>query len=506
MTWNLSQYKKTIVLTTMFFFASMWMVPHHEMWRDELQAWLLARDSHTVTELFQNLKYEGHPALWHLLLMPLTRVFQSPISMQYFNLLISTASVYILGRCSPFSWPQKILIAFGYYIFYEYGTIARNYSLGVLLAFTVCALFPLRKERPFAVAIALVLLGNTSVLGLILAIAFWVGLFYDQCWSGREEHDVRPDNSAAWLAGLATLVGFGATILQLKPPADSGFAVAWTFTYSTGRLNEAILAFQDAYFPISKLQFNYWNSRILPAGGGFAMIAMVLNICIFLVVARNLLSRPVAAIVYIFATLCLVAFFYTKYIGAWRHHGFIYLALISGLWIAPFCKQTYKTRLSRYWPALPNSSFHIIFSAVLVIQVVGTTIAAFQEYKYPFSQARDAATFIRNQGLDQLPIVGDGSPQASAVAGYLPNKQFFYIDADRFGSFVRWDNQRNKLVNGALLDKVGEIGMNSPEGVLLVFNHPLSLDGVDSSKFVLLYESAPAVVGDEVFFVYRVKT
>ena len=141
-----------------------------------------------------------------------------------------------------------------------------------------------------------------------------------------------------------------------------------------------------------------------------------------------------------------------------------------------------------------------------MIQVIGGTVAAFQEYKYPFSQARDTAAFIRNQRLDQLPIVGDGSPQASAVAGYLPNKQFFYIDADRFGSFVRWDNQRNKSVNGALLEKIREIGMNSPEGVLLVVNHPLRLDDDDSSRIVLLYESGPSVVSDEAFFVYRVKT
>ena len=43
----------------------------HAMWRYEMQAWLLARDSQTLGDLFFNLRYEGHPALWHLLLWPL---------------------------------------------------------------------------------------------------------------------------------------------------------------------------------------------------------------------------------------------------------------------------------------------------------------------------------------------------------------------------------------------------------------------------------------------------
>ena len=52
----------------------------HENWRDEAQAWLLARDL-SIPELFEQMSYEGHPCLWHLLLMPLVRLGLPYISM-----------------------------------------------------------------------------------------------------------------------------------------------------------------------------------------------------------------------------------------------------------------------------------------------------------------------------------------------------------------------------------------------------------------------------------------
>jgi hypothetical protein len=39
----------------------------HAMWRDELQAFMLAKASRTPLEPFAKLQYEGHPGLWHLL-------------------------------------------------------------------------------------------------------------------------------------------------------------------------------------------------------------------------------------------------------------------------------------------------------------------------------------------------------------------------------------------------------------------------------------------------------
>ena len=71
----------------------------HENWRDEAQAWLLARDL-SIPELFEQMSYEGHPCLWHLLLMPLVRLGLPYISMNILSLLIMAAAValFLAGR------------------------------------------------------------------------------------------------------------------------------------------------------------------------------------------------------------------------------------------------------------------------------------------------------------------------------------------------------------------------------------------------------------------------
>lgn len=120
-------------LAFLFLGVSAFTASHHEMWRDEIQAWLIARDSGSVFELFAHLKYEGHPGLWHLCLMPLTRITHSPVIMQVFHLLIAGIVVYLFVRYAPFNLLQKFLFCFGYFVLYEYAILARNYALGLLL-------------------------------------------------------------------------------------------------------------------------------------------------------------------------------------------------------------------------------------------------------------------------------------------------------------------------------------------------------------------------------------
>ena len=65
-----SSFQKNLpfIITGFYFLLSIIGILNHEMWRDELQAWMVAIDAHSIAQLFQNVKYEGHPALWHLFL------------------------------------------------------------------------------------------------------------------------------------------------------------------------------------------------------------------------------------------------------------------------------------------------------------------------------------------------------------------------------------------------------------------------------------------------------
>ena len=68
----------------------------HEMWRDEIQAWLIVRDSHSVADLFRNLRYEGHPALWYVLLAPFSLFSTQPEWMQVLQGAVALSSVWLI--------------------------------------------------------------------------------------------------------------------------------------------------------------------------------------------------------------------------------------------------------------------------------------------------------------------------------------------------------------------------------------------------------------------------
>ena len=115
-----------LLAVLVFFFLGLVLLLRHEMWQDEWQAWLLAKESLSLPELFRNLRYEGHPGLWHLGLYLVSRVTPDPLGMQLLHLLVATASVYVFLRYSPFTRLQKILFILGYFPFYEYAVISRN--------------------------------------------------------------------------------------------------------------------------------------------------------------------------------------------------------------------------------------------------------------------------------------------------------------------------------------------------------------------------------------------
>jgi len=54
-------------LTATYFILALAGILHHEMWRDEFQAWLVARDADSLVQLAGNVRYEGNPMLWHQL-------------------------------------------------------------------------------------------------------------------------------------------------------------------------------------------------------------------------------------------------------------------------------------------------------------------------------------------------------------------------------------------------------------------------------------------------------
>src|SRR6476660_3655668 len=101
----------------------------HEIYQDEAQAWLIARDSHSLLDLFHNLRYEAHPALWYLFLYLPAHNHSSMAWMQYINYGLALVMAWLVLSCRSLPIVIRVLLVFGVSVFFAMGVVARSYML-----------------------------------------------------------------------------------------------------------------------------------------------------------------------------------------------------------------------------------------------------------------------------------------------------------------------------------------------------------------------------------------
>ena len=180
----------------------------HEKWRDEAQAWLLARDLNPI-ELFKQIKYEGHPPLWHLILMPFAKVGFPYMTISIISWVIMCVSSWILLRKAPFKQSTKILILFSASFIYFYPTISRNYCLIPLAIAIIASIYPNRNEKKLQYVLSVLFLAYTHVFMLGLVGILYLFFFLEQFFyikKTKNEKQVLGLSFAIAVIGLLCLV------------------------------------------------------------------------------------------------------------------------------------------------------------------------------------------------------------------------------------------------------------------------------------------------------------
>ena len=500
-------------LTVLFLAVGAFTASHHEMWRDEIQAWLLARDSTSIFNLFANLKYEGHPGLWHLCLMPLSRITHSPVMMQMLHLLITGVTVYLFVRYSPFNWFQKLLFCFGYFVIYEYAIVARNYALGLLLITVFCVLFKERYKRFISVGCVLFLLAHTSVHALIVTIAIGIALCCEYLVGGRffeslnQEIEAIKNKRPIWIGFALIGIGIITAVLQLNPPPDTGFAVAWNFNFEVKRVNDIAKLISRAYLPVTRPVLGFWGSNILTTYPFFQAIQVPL--CYFLMFLSVLLffKRPTALLTYLISTFGLLAFFYVKYHGSIRHHGFLFLTFLMCYWIyrdspAISLGQTEQQDTDSTMHRVFNKAGTVLLTLLLICHAMGGITAVRMEHRHIFSYGKLTAEYIKSQGMQDHPIVADKDSAASTVVGYLPKRQVYYPRGSRLGSFIRWDKTRTVVSKARVIEAAKTLSVQTDKEVLIISNRTIGTKLREQHNLTSLVKFTGSTVRDEGFYLY----
>lgn len=523
----------SLILTILFFLVALYGLLHHEMWRDEHQAWLVARDAHSYAQVFDNLRYEGNPALWHSLLFVITRITSDPWGMQFIHLLIATGFIFLFTRYAPLSTFHKILFTFGYFPLYEYAVISRSYGLGILLVFIVCVLYKNRKANYLWMGLALALLANVTIYGAILSLAFAGILLLD--YITEQEKSSR---STLFLAsgGALFLLGFILSIYQILPEPDNSFPSPlakelfdfprWAFVGGK---------YFSAYFYIPEIQKNFWNTNIYTAdsvnlGNGtfweaitkhpaYVWTWVFLPILTLIAGVLIFIRKPWVLLFYAGATVGLLSVYYYTLLAHARYCGYLLVVLLVSYWLSGlYAEKKYDQPLLRRLGGMGQKIANPFLTVILCFHVIGAMVAYSMDSKYKFSSAQEASAYIIENKLDTLPMAGITDFVASPVATYT-HKQLYYPQMRAMGSFTIWNSKRqNQMTFSEMINGIDSFMTGGRSKILFIKDKApqLTTDGVNffsmergmvksDLQMDLLKTFNAGIVTDERYFIYMVQ-
>ncbi len=504
-----------LIVVAAFLVVTVPVMLHHEMWRDEIQAWLLARDAASLRDLFHALHFEGHPSLWYLLLRPIAQAVRDPRWIQPIALLFSCYTVYLFARFAPFPRLIRVLFAFGYFVVYGWTIVARSYGLGLTLAILLCVILARPKPRYGMAAVVMALLADTSVYGSMLVVACGIALVADALFApggaARRERIRR--------VALPVLVGAVAVLLaavQVRPSPDNAFIGpglagarrAEQFSVAERPL-VAIAPIWRGYVPIPRMEETsdiWWANFLVDRSHKGAVLAGILSI-IGVVLFAMLMRRSVFALsLYLSATCILVVFSIFVYGGSLYHHGYFFLAAIMALWFAaaraadsPPEPQTIAKSAPVRWL---DGRAQLAIIALLALQVIGGGFRIVADYVMPFSEGKAAADYIRSHGLDQLPLLASPGFNATTISGYL-DRPIFALDRNVLMTFAPLNMPAAIIDDAQVLSRIDACCAARDSVMILILNH--SLDATSASLAIRPLAALGDALVPERFYLYEVR-
>jgi hypothetical protein len=362
-----------------------------------------------------------------------------------------------------------------------------------------CAVYHPIRIRHYALAFALALLSLTSIYGLIMCI-FLLGFFIlDQFRMSnapagslaREYTFVTSPRMLATLVIVSAVMIF--CVLTIEPPDPNPFSPAFNLgELKPSALPEMMYRVTAGFLPWRKLTIlefwgadaTFWDKASLyPKYVGSALL---------LLSALALYPSWRLMLTYLGACAMMMAFQQARFDGSARHWGHFFMLFVAVCWLA---------RLQ--FPKRSHWLSTLLLTGLLAIQARTFAGATRLDTQEVFSGGRDAAAFIRKEGLQDLPFVAGADYVAATVAGYLL-RPFYAVETAEYDQNVVFHNRRRPFSPQDLVNRAVAISREKKSAVLMVSTQWLPEPPAGVTR-TLLFTSRPGMVADEVFSVYRVE-
>lgn len=469
----------------------------HELWFDEAQAWTIARDN-TIGGIFEQLRYEGHPPLWYLILYVFSHLgFECSIApiISWFFTAIAAAIVMFKA---PFSIPIKALLIFsGGFLFFN-SVMTRTYCLINLFLVLIAALFQKRKEHPIIFGILVALLANTHVCvsGFIGALGL-IMLHDIYC-------DWKTNSAKKNVLNLAGLAIAGVGVLMLIIPLIGSLGSNNITSHNIITLKSCLNSFGESFH----------NASMFLLGGYLYAPYLLASMLSVFFIAMLILMRHKTRPCFILILSCVFYIITTEIV--WfsnpnRVHVLLLIFFVV-MWIAEI---EAENKASEIWKKLNldktsnlmqkiigavkkldinfSGTYKIILSAIIALSIpVGVTYFV-RDCSQPFSTGKEISDYVKANLPEDSVFVMNNSMQTQ-ISAYLPGYKFYSIEDEKFVTYVT-HNKADEIS----YDKVYNDLKDYPN--LYIINVNLDINAIESNRNIVYVNRGGIVFGTNALYV-----
>ena len=462
-----------MILFILYLIISFILVLHHEIWTDEAQAWLIARDL-SFLDIVKQMKYEAHSCLWHLILMPFAKLGFPVITMNIISWIMVSTAVYFMIFHSKWHFLVKATIIFSPTYIYFSPVISRCYSLIPIFLCLFSFLYPKRKDHPFGYANILGILAHTHMImcGLVGMAALLFLLEYIRNWSKIYKKEF-------FVVLAIFILYFILLAIQIFPSLTNGCIFIANTTTNTSKL-------LDVLYSISNIFFHSSNSIFFIILLG--IILLITNILIFLY-NKKLFS--------IFLSFLIV------FIGIHMFWPFSLLERMCILFVV-------MTTLNLY----NKNGFMQLLLFILSICMMITHFTPIKfDFYHNYSDSKNVATYINENVEDHsLIFLLDSSRHVSAIPYIKKDLDYYNLKLNSFQTYITW-NYKNAIPISYqnTISKLLELSKQYKKIYIMIAYqseiYPTDISLVTTellkkNKMTLIYTSTNNLSG-EVFFLYQ---
>lgn len=497
------------VIFVLFVILSLIGLFFHEMSETEMQNWVVAKESDTLQNFWYNMRYEPHPYLWHTVLFFVSKIYSHYLVAQFLHLLINATAIFLIFKYSPFSKTYNWLFAFGYFPFYEYNLITRNYALCFLFIVLFVISFKHRHNHYLVLFIVAGLLANTHMYGLVISLSCIVLTMVD--YQIQKANLDLHQKLQFWIGIFSYLIIVAGTVYYTRLPDDSILSIELNHLFYFGNIGEAILGVWKSMFPVPRLFVNgFWNTNLFSSiyPPFFVFISAILYAFLLTIFYK----KPLALGLFLVNSLIFLVLFLISKTQEMRHFGFFFLSFFISLWIASFYEESdflTDSGLSRYIERYVRNLNKPLLALLLSIQFFSGALFYIYDLLTPFSQAKKVSQYLKEEGLVDRLIAVDRYHTIPAITGYL-NKSVYCLITEKEEKFLVWNDEKRKVLNEEeLLGAVDRASANSTEDMVIILNYDLEQPedtlAIDSKlKIRLLRKFEGSMCPYENFYAYTV--